>query len=182
MRKARYNGVGDEVMITFIWAEDEQHKIGLDGHLPWYIPEDLKHFKTLTINHPIIMGRKTFNSLPRILPQRRHIVLSQNQVFKEEYEHNPQVIVVSSVNSLNKWINAHQTEQLYVIGGVSVFEALKDRVGCLEKTAIAATFPADTVMPDLNYDDFELIKKVHHQANNKCQYSYDFLTYLRKKD
>lgn len=68
-------------MIRFIWAEDEDGRIGYQGALPWHLPADLKHFKELTSNHIIVMGRKTFDSFPGLLPKRKHIILSTNQFY-----------------------------------------------------------------------------------------------------
>lgn len=89
-------------MITFIWAEDEKHQIGLNGHLPWHLPQDMQHFKKLTKGHPIVMGRKTFDSLPKILPQRQHLVLSRNPNLARKYAENEQVTVFSSLSDLNR--------------------------------------------------------------------------------
>ena len=83
-------------MLSFVWAEDQQHGIGIDGHLPWNLPADLKHFKEKTIGHPIIMGRKTFASLPHPLPERKHIVLTHRQELKQKYAGNEQVKIVST--------------------------------------------------------------------------------------
>ena len=109
-------------MIEYVWAEDQKHQIGLDGHLPWHLPADLHHFKEKTIGHPIIMGRKTFMSLPRLLPQRKHIVLTHDQDLKKKYQDNDQVLIVNSVAELNDYIQNHQGEKLCAIGGVSIFK------------------------------------------------------------
>lgn len=164
-------------MITFVWAEDKKHQIGLDEHLPWHLPADLKHFHDLTINHPIVMGRKTFDSLPKILPKRQHIVLTRNSsTITQE-----QVITVSSFAELDNWLDEHRQQDISVIGGTSVFAALLNRVDCLEKTAIKATFAGDTIMPAIDYSQFDLVKGVSHYPDEQNKYSYDFLTYNRKE-
>ena len=166
-------------MIEYVWAEDQKHQIGLNGHLPWHLPADMHHFKEETMGHPIIMGRKTFMSFPKLLPGRKHIVLTHDQTLKEKYQDNDQVVIVSSVAELNKYLDKHQDEKLCAIGGVSIFKILLDQVDVLEKTEIEATFKADTVMPEIEYDQFKLVKKEHHDADEKNKYPYTYLTYQR---
>lgn len=169
-----------KIMIEYVWAEDEKHQIGLKGHLPWHLPADLRHFKEKTVGHPIIMGRKTFMSLPKLLPQRKHIVLTSSQELKQKYRHNKQVVILSSLAELNDYIQKHKQEKMCVIGGASIFKALIDQVDILEKTAIEAVFEADIRMPAINYDQFVLLNKEHHVADSKNKYPYTFLTYQRK--
>lgn len=119
-------------MIIFVWAEDQKHQIGIDGHLPWKLPADLHHFKKITYGHPIIMGRKTFMSLPHLLPGRKHIVLTTSLTLKNKYRNNKQVSIIKSVKELQDWINKHKQQNLCVIGGNSVFNALKNQVDCLK--------------------------------------------------
>ena len=167
-------------MIEYVWAEDQKRQIGLDGHLTWHLPADLHHFKEKTIGHQIIMCRKTFMSLPRLLPQRKHIVLTHDQDLKKKYQDNDQVLIVNSVAELNDYIQNHQGEKLCAIGGVSIFKTLLEQVDVLEKTEIDATFEADTVMPEIDYDQFKLVKKKHHAADEQNKYPNTFLTYQRK--
>ena len=166
-------------MIEYVWAEDKKHQIGVDGHLPWHLPADLKHFKEETINHPIIMGRKTFASLPRLLPKRKHIVLTHNEDLKKKYQTNDQVIILASLEELNQYLQNHRSEKICAIGGVSIFKALIDQVDILAKTEIDGVFSADTVMPEIDYDKFKLIKKEAHPADEKNKFAYDFLEYKR---
>lgn len=168
-------------MITFVWAEDQKHQIGIDGHLPWKLPADLHHFKKITYGHPIIMGRKTFVSLPHLLPGHKHVVLTTSLTLKNKYRDNNQVSIIKSVKELQDWIKEHKQQNLCVIGGNSVFNALKNQVDCLEKTEIIATFKADVTMTKINYDDFILVKKEFHQPDNVNLYPYKFLTYMRKE-
>lgn len=169
-------------MLTYVWAEDEKHAIGYQGHLPWHLPADLQHFKEKTMSHAILMGRKTFASLPQILPGRQHLVLTHQQALKEKYQNNPQVTVFLSVKQMQDYINRHQDLNIDVIGGSSLFELLKDRVEVLEKTQIHAIFAADAFMPLLNYDDFDLVKKASFVKDDHNHYAYDFLTYRRKRN
>lgn len=168
-------------MITFVWAEDQQHQIGIEGHLSWNLPLDLHHFKEITYGHPIIMGRKTFMSLPKVLPGRKHIVLTTSKELKRKYQNNENVVIVQSEAELQEWVEKHKNQNLCVIGGNSVFKALIKQADYLEKTAIKATFTADTTMIPIKYDEFSLIKKESHYPDEQNKYSFDFLTYKRKE-
>ena len=168
-------------MITFVWAEDEKHQIGIDGHLPWRLPADLHHFKKITYGHPIVMGRRTFMSLPHILPGRKHIVLTTRQELKNKFHADQRVLIIPTISELQSWIDRHKNLEICVIGGNSVFDALKNQVDCLEKTEIKATFTADVIMTKLNYNDFKLVKREFQQPDNLNLYSYEFLTYMRKE-
>ncbi|MGQ5709495.1 dihydrofolate reductase [Lactobacillus sp. PSON] len=167
-------------MITFVWAEDKKHQIGYQGHLPWFLPADLKYFKKETMGHPILMGRKTFDSLPRVLPGRLHLVLTRSQEFKDKYRDNQQVIVFLNQEELFTYLKKHQNEDICAIGGVSIFKILRDKVDCLKRTVIDASFKADTEMPQIDYSQFNLVKEENHEADNKNEYAYSFLTYVRK--
>ncbi|MDF7639035.1 dihydrofolate reductase [Lactobacillus sp. ESL0791] len=167
-------------MLTFVWAEDRKHQIGLNGHLPWNLPADMQHFKDLTMGHPMIMGRKTFASFPKPLPGRKHIVLTRDRALMQKYAQNDQVIILMSLNELDDWLLYHQDEELCVIGGAEVFQALLGRADRLEQTIIDAEFSGDTVMPEIDYSQFDLIKNDPHQPDGKNKYPYTFLTYTRK--
>lgn len=167
-------------MIKYVWAEDRQHNIGLAGHLPWHLPADLKHFKEKTMGHPMIMGRRTFASLPHLLPGRVHVVLTHDPEFKNKYQDNEQVIVLNSLAELDQYVKQHQAETLCAIGGVSIFKALLNQVDILEKTEIDNVFAADVKMPAINYENFELIAQEEHLPDSKNNYAYTFLTYQRK--
>lgn len=167
-------------MIEYVWAEDKKRQIGVDGHLPWHLPADLKHFKEKTIDHPILMGRKTFTSLPKLLPRRKHIVLTHSEELKAKWQDNDQVEILTSIEEMNKYLADHQDETICAIGGVSIFKALLDQVDVLEKTEIDGIFRADTVMPEIDYSRFKLVHKEPHDADSKNKYPYTFLTYVRK--
>lgn len=166
-------------MITYVWAEDQKHQIGYQGHLPWHLPADLKHFKEETMGHPILMGRKTFASLPRILPGRLHVVLTHNKKLKEKYADNQQVIILNNEKELNNFLEKYVDEEICAIGGVSIFKLLLDKVDCLKRTVIDASFKADTVMPDIDYSLFKLVKEEKYHADKINKYPYSFLTYVR---
>ncbi|WP_244661421.1 dihydrofolate reductase [Lactobacillus nasalidis] len=148
--------------------------MGFQGHLPWQLPADLKHFKEKTMGRPMLMGRKTFESLPGLLPGRQHVVLSHQQLDLPK-----EVLLLTSEEALDSWL-AEQTGEVCVIGGASLFAMLADRVDKLEVTRIKATFPADTYMSEIAWDDFELVDQDCRQADDRNKYDYDFETWLRK--
>jgi dihydrofolate reductase len=123
--------------------------IGRDGKLPWHLPEDLKFFKRTTLDHPILMGRKTFDSLPGILPRRRHIVLSRTLTESPEGAK-----LISSPEELAS-LDVHG--DVFVIGGAQIFAALLPRCHELYLTYILKPYEGDTVLPPFE-DDFELME------------------------
>ncbi|MDN6029230.1 MAG: dihydrofolate reductase [Lactobacillus sp.] len=167
-------------MLTFVWAEDEAHQIGYQGKLPWHLPADLRHFKKVTWGHPMVMGRRTFASLPGLLPGRPHIVLTRDLTF-ETAQASSQLTVAHSLVQLQELIASYGDKTVCVIGGATVFEQLKGQVDCLEKTEVAGVFKADTSMPELPYDQFELIQSEPHQADDSNHYDYTFRTFMRKR-
>lgn len=160
-------------MLAYIWAEDENQNIGVNGHLPWHLPADLKHFKEETLNHPMIMGKKTFMSLPGILPQRHHVVLTHSKLDVDQSE----VTVVHSKKDLDQWIGQQDPCQLiFIIGGATLFEMYKDEVDYLYRTTIHQQYDADTKMPLINYENFEIIS---YQQFEQQKPSFEFITYKR---
>ena len=166
-------------MLSYVWAEDEQGNIGYQGQLPWHLPADLHHFKELTLRHPIIMGRKTFTSLPGILPHRIHIVLTHDQTLKEKYQENNKVLIFNELTDLKKWI-AQQEQEVVVIGGSSLFKEFSDQVDILHRTVIHGEFKGDVKIPQLDYQKFGLINQQNFKADDKNKYAYSFLDYGRK--
>ena len=167
-------------MISFVWAEDQKHQIGYKGHLPWRLPADLAHFKEVTIGHPMVMGKKTFDSFPGLLPGRQHIVLTHDTNLKEKYKDNSQVEIMNSIDELTSWLDENQFQEVSVIGGAMLFNLLLNKVDKLYKTEILSEFNGDTVMPTINYDEFKLVSKKIGKVDEKNKYPYVFLEYERK--
>ncbi|NIJ08894.1 dihydrofolate reductase [Sphingomonas vulcanisoli] len=128
--------------ITFFVARADNGVIGRDGKLPWHLPEDLKRFKALTMGKPMIMGRKTFESLPGRLPGRRHIVLTRDRGWTAEgaeVAHDADAALAL----------AGDAEEVAVIGGAEIFALLMDRATTIELTEVHRTIEGDAVMPPL---------------------------------
>lgn len=159
--------------INIIAAVARDRAIGKDNKLIYWLPNDLKRFKALTTGHAIIMGRKTFESLPKgALPNRRNIVLSrERRAFEgcETYESLEEAILQCS-----------QEEEIYVIGGASVYEqaiGLADRL-CLTEIEDTPS-EADAYFPP--YDDWLEASREKHAKDDKHQYEYAFVDYVRQK-
>ena len=125
--------------IALIVARASNGAIGRDGKLPWHLPADLKRFKALTMGSPMVMGRKTFDSLPGLLPGRRHIVLTRDPCWTARG--------AEVVHSLEEAV-AGAEETLWVIGGAEIFDLFMPLARRIELTEVLADIPGDTVIPD----------------------------------
>lgn len=145
-------------MINIIAAVAENNVIGKDNTLIWHISEDLKRFKRLTLHHPIIMGRKTFESLGKPLPKRKHIVISRTP--KEDTEQ------VFWVNSIEKAIEKAQKwdTEIYIIGGGNIYQQSMQLSDRLHITRVHADFEGDTFFPEINEKEWELISDEHNES------------------
>lgn len=140
--------------IAFVWAEDEAGWIGKEGHLPWHLPVDLKHFKEVTMNHPIVMGANTYRSIGRPLPHRKNIVVSHHQI------NDPGVITVGSVSELQRLLREQYADQaVCIIGGAGLFKQTVSLVNVLLRTVVAGDHSGDVKMIPINYQDWQLQKK-----------------------
>mgnify|MGYP001816333384 CR=1 FL=1 len=162
-------------ILTIIVAAGENDAIGKDNKLIWHLRDDLKRFKTLTSGHHIIMGRKTFESFPKPLPNRVHVVISR----QENYQVPEGVIVV---NSLEKALEITKNDsQPFIIGGGEIYKqgmALADKI---ELTRVHESFEADTFFPKIDTSIWKETSNTLHKKDEKHQYSFSFITYLRDK-
>lgn len=163
-------------IVSIVVATDEQNAVGSNGSLLCYLPNDLKHFKQLTAGHIIVMGRKTFDSLPKgALPNRTNIVLTKNKsaIFKD-------CIVFNSIDEL--WQNCNENEELFFIGGGQIYKEIIDITDNIYLTRIHHSFEdADTFFPQLQHNEWLLIEKEDYKADEKHPYNYSFETYIRRK-
>lgn len=162
-------------MLSIIVAKAKNNIIGKDNKLLWHLPEDLKRFKELTTGHTIIMGRKTFESLGRVLPNRKHIVLSQNPDFKVEDEN---VEVVHSVEDLK--IYAEDKEENFVIGGAMIYNLLMPYVEKMYVTEVEKDFEGDAFFPKINENVWEVVDKESGKNCEDVHMEYKFVTYEKK--
>lgn len=161
-------------MISFVWAEDKNHIIGVDGHLPWKLPNDMKRFKDVTTGHPIVMGRKTFESFPNCpLPNRLNIVISRNS----NYQVPKSVVLITDKAELTEHVSAD--EEIMVIGGEGIFRLFQNDVDRLYLTKIDHEFVGDTKMVEIDYSKFDLVEKKEGIVDDKNIYPYTFETYQK---
>lgn len=171
-------------MISIIVAISTNNAIGQKGDLLCHMPADLKHFKTITTGHPVLMGERTFYSLPkRPLPNRRNIVLTDNPAFAAEG-----VEVVHSIPEAQTLIQPAQLakpaqpDEVFIIGGGMVYRQFFPLADKLYITHIHHTFPdADTFFPEITADEWELVSEERHQADENNPFDYSFCEYTRKK-
>ena len=158
--------------INLIVAVDKNSGIGKNNLLPWHLPADLKHFKMITSGHPIIMGRKTFDSIGKVLPHRRNIVISRQSDL---------IIPGAEVSSsLNKAIDLCKGEKdVFVIGGAQIFEQALPLASVLYLTVIHQDFNADVFFPKINMNEWIEEEKIRHEPDEKNLYSYSFIKYKK---
>ncbi len=160
------------MIISLIVATDESNGIGKDNQLPWHLPADLKHFKTLTTGHPIIMGRKTYESIGKALPNRRNIIISRQEKYTAEGAE-----VVSSLEDAFQ-LCKHEDE-VFIIGGAQIFEHSLVLADVLYLTVIHHRFDADTFFPEIDQNIWKELESVSHQPDEKNKYSYTFIKYSK---
>ena len=154
--------------IIIIVATSENNVIGKDGKIPWHLKEDLQRFKRLTLNHPVIMGRKTYESLPiKPLKDRINIVLTRDKNF-----HPPSIVVKHSLQDVIEYCKNY--DKIFIIGGQSVFEEGLKIADTLELTRVHENYDGDAFLPEINFDEWVLKNKEDGEG-------YSFLTYARRK-
>lgn len=141
--------------ISIITAMDADGLIGKANSLPWYIPIDLKYFKKTTFNHKVVMGRKTFESIGKPLPNRTNILLTKDRDKTKEYQQKGCYVIHSINEFFNKW--NYTNEEIFVIGGASIYELFLPYADYLYITKINYKFEGDVYFPEYNKEEFELI-------------------------
>ncbi len=163
-------------MLSIIVAKGKNNIIGKDNKMIWHLPEDLKHFKNLTTGHTIIMGRKTFESLGKPLPNRKHIIFSQNPDFKVNDEN---VEVVHSLLQIQDLIEGK--EEAFVIGGAMIYNFLMPYVKKMYVTEIEKDFEGDTFFPIIDSEVWKETSREKGIKNEENNLDYYFVTYERIK-
>lgn len=161
-------------MLTIIAAASENNALGKDNQLLWHLPEDFKRFKTLTSGHYIVMGRKTFESFPKPLPNRTHIIITR----QPNYQAPKGCIVVSSLEKAMELCPAN--EEAFVIGGGEIYKQALDVVDKIDVTRVHTTIDADTFFPEIDTNIWKLVFEEFHPKNEKHAFDFTFLTYVRR--
>ena len=160
-------------MITLIAAAGLQNELGKDNELLWHLPNDFKHFKTLTAGHYIVMGRKTFESLPGLLPNRTHVVISRQIGFSPEG-----VLVADSLDAAMSLIPSG--EDAYVIGGGEIYKQALPIAHRIELTRVKAQLQADTFFPEIDPAEWPLVHEECHAADERHAYAYCFQRFEKR--
>ena len=150
-------------------------EIGIDNQLPWHLPKDLKHFKEITSGHPIIMGRKTYESIGKPLPNRTNIVISRKKDWFEEG-----ILIVGSIKEAIKF-GQKIDEDIFIIGGGNIFEQTMDIADKLEVTEIKTNIEADTFFPKIDPKIWTKTDEVCHEKDEKNNFDFCFQTFQRAK-
>lgn len=161
-------------MLSIIVAVANNNVIGKDNKLIWHLPEDLKRFKALTTGHTIIMGRKTFESLGKVLPNRKHIVFSNNPDFKVNDEN---VEVVHSLLQIQEYIESE--EEAFVIGGAMMYNFLMPYVSKMYVTEIEKEFEGDTFFPRIDDKKWKEISREKGPEDGENNFEYNYVVYKK---
>ncbi len=162
-------------MLSIIVAVAKNNVIGKDNKLIWHLPEDLKRFKRLTTGHTIIMGRKTFESLGRVLPNRKHVVLCNDAELSIEDEN---VEVLDDISKLDKYETSE--DENFIIGGASIYKLLLPKANKLYITKINQEFEGDVYFPDIDENEWQVVEREKGVKDEKNPYDYEYVTYVRK--
>lgn len=154
--------------LSAVVAMSENRVIGKDNQLPWHLPADLRHFKQITMGKPILMGRKTFESIGRALPGRTNIVITRDSHFNA-----PNCLVVNSIETA--LVSAGDQEEVFVIGGAQLFQQMLAQIQRLYLTVIHKNFDGDAFFPELNMNEWREIKHENHEPDDQNKYDYSFI-------
>ncbi|MGB5078657.1 MAG: dihydrofolate reductase [Sphingorhabdus sp.] len=158
--------------IILVMARASNGIIGNEGGMPWHVPADLRHFKQVTKGRPMIMGRKTFDSLPGLLPGRRHIVLTRDLDWEEEG--------AEAVHSVEQALKAANGPHVCVIGGAEIYNLFLPLAHRIELTEIDAAPVGDTVMPQFDQLQWREMTREHHAAEGSIP-AHDFVTLVQRE-
>jgi len=162
-------------MLSIIVAIANENVIGKDNQLIWHLPEDLKRFKEITTGHKMIMGRKTFESLGRVLPNRKHIILCNDMQMNIDDEN---VEILDDISKLDKYINSD--EECFVIGGATIYKLLMPYANKMYITKINQDFEGDVWFPEIKEEIWQEISREKGLKNEENPFDYDYITYIKK--
>ncbi len=163
------------MIISLIWAMDENRLIGSNNRLPWKLPVDMKWFRLHTLGKPIVMGRKTYESFGgRPLPERTNIVITRDPNY-----HSDGAVIVHSIDEAIE--QAGDAEELMIIGGASFYQQMLAHAERLYITQVHGQFEGDSWFPDVDLNDWQLIEQHTHAADDSNSHACTFTIYRRKE-
>ena len=159
-------------MIIMIAAVAENLALGKNNELVWHLPDDFKRFKQLTTNHYIIMGRKTFESFPKPLPNRTHVIITRQQDYTAEG-------CLVAANLADALAMIPKNENAFVIGGGEIYALALPFTDVIELTKVHARFEADTFFPEMDSKQWNLVSEEYHPKDEKHLFDFTYETYRR---
>lgn len=160
--------------ISLIVAAASNNAIGKDGNLPWHLPNDMRHFKNITWGMPVVMGRKTFESLRKALPGRKNIVISRQPGWKADG-----VITVKNIDDAMFVARETDAKEVMVIGGGEIYKTLFEKARRIYLTRVEAEPEADTFFPPIKPGEWNLISQQDYEADEKNAFNYSFQVWER---
>lgn len=157
-------------ILSAILAMSDNRVIGKNNQLPWHLPADLKHFKTITTGHSILMGRKTYESIGRPLPNRNNIIITRNATL-----HIPGCTVVTTLDDALQQAKRESNKEIFIIGGAEVYQQLLPHTERIYLTLVHGTFSGDTFFPELDHHEWKEIERIDHHADANNAYPYSFI-------
>jgi len=163
--------------ISLIGAMGKNRELGFGNKLPWYLPDDLKRFKQITRGHAVIMGRKTYESIGRPLPERKNIIVTRNVDYVA-----PGCVVVGSIEAaLKEADDGGASTEVFIIGGAEIYRLGLPHADKMYLTFVDATIPADVFFPRFNEEEWKVAETEAHEADEKHPYAFIFKVYERIK-
>ncbi|MHB7919329.1 dihydrofolate reductase [Staphylococcus hominis] len=156
--------------LSILVAHDQQRVIGYKNALPWHIPNDLKHVKQLSTGHTLVMGRKTFESIGKPLPNRKNVVLTRDNNFKPDG-----VEVIHTINAIYN-LEGH----VFIFGGQTLFDVMIDKVDDMYITVVGGKHQGDTFFPPYTFEDWTVASSEEGQLDEKNTIPHTFLHLIRK--
>ena len=162
-------------MIIMIAAIAENNALGKDNQLLWHLPDDFKRFKRLTSGHHIIMGRKTFESFPKPLPERTHIIITRDKNYTVNFDNCTVVYNMEEAIAVTA-----KNHDVYIIGGGEIYNLGMPFADKLDITKVHATFEADAFFPEINTTEWKIVESEFHPKDEKHSFEFTYQTFVRK--
>lgn len=158
-------------MLSLIVAIGKNNEIGKGNMLLWDLPRDMKYFRETTSGHPVIMGRKTFESIGRALPKRRNIVITRDTSYSQDS--------IEVVHSLDEAINLFANEEVFIIGGAEIYRQAIEKADRLYITEVDGNFEADAFFPEIDKNIWQEKNREHYDRDDENKFDMDFVIYER---
>jgi len=166
--------------LSLIVAVSENNVIGRSGDLPWHLSADLQRFKKITMGHPMLMGRKTWESIGRPLPGRASIVISRQADYATGHEEVPVAVNLDEALSLARQV-AEGVDEVFVIGGANFYEMAFPCADRLLLTRVHAEVEGDVHFPEIDWDEWRMTEETHHGADDKNEFPHTYQVFERVK-